>query len=56
METETIKFAADKNLKAQAEAWVESNFAPLISPKESEGEEDDGQSEHEVPAIQRERA
>ncbi|WP_042882887.1 hypothetical protein [Cupriavidus necator] len=56
VETETIKFAADKNLKAQAEAWVESNFAPLISPKESEGEEDDGQSEHEVPAIQRERA
>ncbi|QYY33725.1 hypothetical protein K2O51_31270 (plasmid) [Cupriavidus pinatubonensis] len=56
VETETIKFAADKNLKAQAEAWVESNFAPLAAPQESEGEEDDGQSEHEAPAIPRERA
>lgn len=56
VETETIKLATDKNLKAQAEAWVSSNFAPLSSPQESESEEDDGHSEHEAPAIQRERA
>ncbi|WP_432263447.1 YqaJ viral recombinase family protein [Cupriavidus sp. TMH.W2] len=56
VETEIIKFAADKNLRTQADAWVGSNFAPLASPQESEGEEGDGQSEHEAPAIQRERA
>lgn len=56
VETETIKFAADNKLKTQADAWVESNFTPLASPKQSEGEEDDGQSEQQVPAIQRERA
>lgn len=56
VEAETIKIATDKNLKTQAEAWVESNFAPLVSPQQSDGEEDDGKSVHEVPAIQRERA